>query len=159
MKMKIGKHLLRAVLGSALVANGTPLLAQTVTLSECDWQSSAQNLPEPWEAHTRSFANGNVRLALLDTIEPAVGWAWLMVLSPPEQDWGGRQCRLLGLESAGFAGMDFSSLTAEYDPAIGLMFSVNVQWYDFALGQARPASLWFSLNQSTGEINAQLQTD
>ncbi len=47
-----------------------PVAAQTV--GDCDtWQTSARNLAEPWEANSRTFANGDIRVALLDTIEPA----------------------------------------------------------------------------------------
>ena len=147
------------VLSAAVFAQTQEAQAQSVTVNECDWQSSAQNIPEPWEAHTRSFANGNVRLAMMDTIEPALGWAWLMVLSPPEQDWGGRQCRVIGYGGSGFAGMDFASLTSDYDPAIGLMFSLIVDWVSPHDGNTYPVALWFSLNQATGQIDAILQSD
>lgn len=130
------------------------LSAQGITITDCDWQARADNIPEPWEAHTRTFSNGQTRLAMLDTIEPAAGWAWLMVISPPEQEWGGRQCKVIGLDGAGFGGMDFSTLTADYDPAQGLLFSIGIEWYDGPSAQFYPANLWFSLNQSTGEINA-----
>lgn len=130
--------------------------AQTLNVSECDWQVSARNIPEPWEAHSRAFANGDVRLALMDTIEPAQGWAWLMVLSPPYEEWGGRQCRVIGMDNNGFAGLDFATLRADYDPSVGLMFSVTVHLPN-DYGDPRPTTLWFSLNQSTGAINAHLQ--
>ncbi|GAA4220292.1 hypothetical protein GGQ68_000569 [Sagittula marina] len=138
-----------------------PLVAQAqpITVSDCDWQSNAQNIPEPWEAHSRTFANGNVRLTMLDTIEPALGWAWLMVQSPPEQDWGGRQCKLLGLDGAGFAGMKFDTLNADYDPSVGLMFSLLVDVFNPATGDSDTLPLWLTLNQSTGAIDAKLRHD
>ena len=150
--------MLRALLLATLTVStlGLPAHAQplTVTVSDCDWQASARNIPEPWEANSASFANGNVRLALMDTIEPAQGWAWLMVLSPPFEDWGGRQCRMLGLDGMGFAGMDFAALDASYDPAIGLTFTLPVQTP--APEGGRSALLRLDLNQSTGSLRARL---
>ncbi|WP_341368285.1 hypothetical protein [Yoonia sp. BS5-3] len=63
----------------------TPAAAQEAI--PCDWQASAQHLVEPWEENSRTFANGDVRVAALDTIEPAAGFAYLMVLSPRLMIW------------------------------------------------------------------------
>ncbi|KMW60549.1 hypothetical protein AIOL_000711 [Candidatus Rhodobacter oscarellae] len=53
----------------------TALLAPIgATALNCDaYQASALALPEPWEAHTRTYSNGAIRVALLDLIEPAAG--------------------------------------------------------------------------------------
>ena len=45
--------------------------ASAQSVEDCDWRASAQALIEPWEDNTRTFANGDVRLAVTDTIEPA----------------------------------------------------------------------------------------
>ena len=91
----------------------------------CDWQASAQAIVEPWSEHTRTFANGDVRLALLDTIEPAAGAFHILVLSPPYDELGSRQCRTIGMSSGmGFGGVDFATLDADYDPSVGLIFGL-----------------------------------
>jgi hypothetical protein len=126
-------------------------------VSDCDWSASADNIVEPWEAHSRTFSDGKTRLALLDTIEPALGWAQLLIMSPPYDEVGGRQCKVIGVESYGFSGMAFDKLTASYDPASGLTFAVPVQAYDERQGDHFG---WFTLrvtlNQASGAITAQL---
>lgn len=126
----------------------------------CDWQSSEQNIVEPWEENTRTFANGDVRVVNLDTIEPAIGFAYLMILSPPRDSIGDRQCQVIGAaEGIGFAGFDFDSLTAGYDPAVGLVFEIVADVYDPATDTTPRRFLNFTLNQTTGEITAQISAD
>lgn len=121
----------------------------------CDWPARADALVEPWEDHTSTFAKGRVRLALLDTIEPATAAFHILILSPPFDEVGGRQCMTLGLAPGmGFAGVDWPSLTAGYDPAVGLIWHVNVQVMRGA--GAQTAVLRFTLNQTTGAISARL---
>ena len=62
----------RACLAALSVAAAAPAAAATAI--DCtDWQASAQNTPEPWQANARTFANGDVRVTLPDIIEPAAG--------------------------------------------------------------------------------------
>jgi hypothetical protein len=149
------RHLSCAVTLGVLPALGW---AQDVvpSISDCDWSASAENIVEPWETYSRSFSEGQTRLALLDTIEPAVAWARLLVLSPPYDELGGRQCRVIGIDSYGFSGMAFDRLTASYDPARGLTFVVPVQAFD----ARSPDPVWFTLavtlNQANGAITADL---
>ena len=117
-----------------------------VSVMDCDWQASAWNIVEPWEANTRTFSEGKTRLAMLDTVEPAAGWAYVLVLSPPYSELGDRQCKVIGLNGMGFAGMDFQSLTASYNPATGLRFVLPVDVDDFDTGMPAPATLGFTLN-------------
>lgn len=141
-------------LGTA-VAMTAPALAQTV--AECDWRSQARAIAEPWEAHTRTFANGDVRLALLDTVEPAAGALHMLILSPPYDELGTRQCRVISLQdSIGFAALAFDQLTASYDPAVGLIFTLPAGRYDPDTGGTIPAMLGFTLNQASGAIHAQV---
>jgi hypothetical protein len=129
--------------------------AAAVTVEDCGWPARADALVEPWEDFTRTFSNGKTRLALLDTVEPAAGGFHILVLSPPYDELGGRQCRTIGIQQGiGFSGVDFHALTASYDPSVGLMFSVPVRVYHPASGGFVPARLEFTLNQATGQINA-----
>ena len=136
-----------------LGALATPAAAQEAV--PCDWAARADGIVEPWEDTTATFANGAVRLALIDTVEPAAGAFHLLILSPPLGELGERQCRTLGIGGMGFAGLDFASLQAVYDPARGLIFTLAATQYDGA--DFRPATLEFSLNQATGVIRAVLR--
>lgn len=142
----------------ALVAAVAPLTAAAQEVQRCDWQASAWNLAEPWDANTQTFAKGNVRLALLDTIEPAAGAFHILVLSPPYGTLGDRQCRTIGIAGgAGFSSVDFAALRASYDPGLGLIFTLPVHRYVPDTAGVTPATLRFTLNQATGHIGATLQ--
>ena len=137
------------VLCAALAA--APVQAQVA--APCDWQAAAQAIVEPWEDNTRTFANGEVRVAHLDTIEPALGAAWLLVLSPPRGELGARQCRLIGLsETMGFPGMDFASLAAGYDPSTGLVLTLDVTLVSDDGATFTPRRMAVTVNQATGAI-------
>ncbi len=141
-------------LWASLMASG----AFAQDLHECDWMAMAGNIAEPWEDNTRTFANGNVRLAVLDTIEPAAGAYHLLLLSPPFDEIGERQCRVISLDGGvGFGAFDWPRLDASYDPSVGLTFHVRVQRYDAVIANYVWNWLTFTLNQSTGQINTWLQ--
>lgn len=138
-------------LSLALLPVAAAASAQTVV--DCDWRASAHAIVEPWEENTSTFSNGAVRLVHLDTTEPIVGAASIVVLSPPYDELGFRQCKVVTLnEDIGFARVYWPSLSAGYDPARGLLFDVNVDVYDPATEQYPTVGLSFSLNQSTGVI-------
>ena len=133
----------------------SPVAAQSV--NPCDWQASAQALVEPWEDNTRVFANGDVRLAAINTIEPANGAAYVLVLSPPRSELGERQCRVIGFtEQIGFGAVYFDLLTADYDPATGLLFDVPVQIVTADGTFTNGGLLSLTLNQSTGAMTTSL---
>ena len=134
--------------------------AQAQSVGECDWRASARNLVEPWEQNSRTFANGAVRVALLDTVEPAAGAFHLLVISPPVNEMGDPQCRVISYsDSIGFSGLTFGGLQAQYDPAIGLGFAIPGTEYvpeDDTTGY-RPIYLLLTLNQQTGDIQATIE--
>ena len=121
-------------------------------VSNCDGRSSAWNLAEPWEAHTRTFSNGKTRVAMIDTVEPAGGWAYLLILSPPYDELGIRQCVMIGNGGIGFSRMDFAALTADYDPAQGLIFTLPVGSYITGEGSDPVYDLQVVPNQATGDV-------
>lgn len=130
--------------------------ASAQSANPCDWQTFAQAIVEPWEDNTRVFSNGKVRIAAIDTIEPAVGAAYLLVLSPPYGAIGERQCRVVGLtDQIGFAGLDFAKLQAGYDAAVGLVFALPVSVLDDDDFAERV--LVVTLNQSSGAMTARLR--
>jgi hypothetical protein len=78
--------------------------AAAITVEPCDWRASLAGVPEPWDVHSRTYANGNIRITVTDMIEPAAGSYHLVVISPPYDEWAGKQCRVVSADSAmGFA--------------------------------------------------------
>ena len=138
-------------LSALLAVLAAPATAQAVL--PCDWQARADAIVEPWEEHTRTFANGDVRVAVLDVIEPALGSYYLLVLSPPYDEVGGRQCRVIGFHSGiGFTHLDIGSMIAEYVPGRGLEMQLLGRIADPAYDFTNSVNIWVRLNQSTGEI-------
>ncbi|MDQ2095845.1 hypothetical protein [Rhodalgimonas zhirmunskyi] len=136
-----------------------PQMAAAQSVSECDWRASAANMIEPWEKNTLSYSNGAVRVAALDTIDPAATPIHLLVLSPPADELGARQCRIISSEGGqGFAFLDMSEFRAAYDPAKGLMFDVPVGIY-IAEGHTVVRGLIVTLNQATGGIETHFATE
>ncbi len=132
--------------------------AKSQSIEPCDWVSSAASLVEPWEQNTRTFANGDVRVAVLDTIEPALAAFHVLVLSPPYDEVGSRQCKTVSMSAGlGFSGLDFASLNADYDPAVGLIFTMDVQTPSSDASSFVDRTVRFTLNQATGEMQAELQ--
>lgn len=137
-----------------LLALTAPAVAQEV--GDCDWKAGADVVAEPWDVNSRTFSNGAVRLALIDTIEPAALPFHLLVLSPPYDDVGARQCRVVSYQGGmGFYDIDFTALTANYDPAVGLIFDLPVQIW-VSDGNIVVRRLHVTLNQASGKITASL---
>lgn len=149
------RTLLAAVgLSVTALTSAAPALSQEV--GDCDWQASVHNLPEPWEAHTRTFANGAIRVALLDTIEPAAMPFHLLVLSPPYDEVGGRTCKVISYEGgSGFAEIMFEALSAAYDPNRGLTLHAPVHLW-ISDGNIVVRGLAVTVNQATGDVTAVL---
>ncbi len=143
------------VLFLALLA-ASPAMAQSV--GDCDWRASAQAIVEPWADYSATFANGAVRLAYLDTIEPGLAPAHILILSPPYDELGSRQCRVVSLNGTmGFSDVYWNSLSAGYDPARGLLFDINVSVHEPSTDTFKVRGLAITLNQSTGAITTRLQ--
>jgi hypothetical protein len=142
-----------SVLAAALIL-AAPAAAQT--LNDCDWVASPANLIEPWEANTRTFANGAIRIAALDTEEPACCYAHLLILSPSGEVEGPgyRACHVLsdGAPGMGFSGIDLAGIAASYDPARGLRLDVPVFRYTDGTGPGRPGRVAVRINQATGAV-------
>jgi hypothetical protein len=145
----------KTVLATGVLLAG-PVAAQTV--GPCnDYRSSVFALAEPWEANTRLFANGAVRLAVIDTVEPAAAAFHLVILSPPYDELGARQCRVLsGADGQGFGGLSLDGIAASYDPAKGLTFTLYATRWVPETDSYADAILAVTLNQATGAIAARL---
>ena len=132
-----------------------PVMVAAQNVAPCEGDADVQSLVEPWEDHIRSYANGAVRLALLDTIEPATGSLRILVLTPPYRDDGNRHCFVVGwTENQGFVTLDFAGLTPTYDPVTGLAVGVQARFFDEALNFSNIGILDVVINQATGEVRA-----
>ncbi len=149
-------RLFAGVLAVAALAVSPHAWAQSV--GECDWRASAANLVEPWDEASKSFANGAVRVALLDLIEPGAAAYHLLLLSPPYEVMGDRQCRIISLSPRfGFMGVELEKITAEYDPAKGLTLSLPAARYNPDSVEGDWSLLHITVNQSTGDVAATLE--
>lgn len=137
------------------------LLASTShaqSLNECDWLASANNIWEPWEENTQTYANGVIRIAKIGTDDPACCTAHLLILSPDNSDpanWF-RSCNILsGPSGLGFNDVILENITASYDPAKGLLLSVPVEFYDPENEYTNPdlfKTIDVRINQATGLV-------
>ncbi len=143
-----GMRLVLSLFAAVLVS---PAAAQTAL--PCDWQARADSIVEPWEENTATFANTAVRVALLDTIEPAAGAAYLLILHPPLDELGARTCTVVGLDDGlGYAAIYFQDLEAGYDPAVGLTFDVPAVIYLPEQSFQNSTLLSITVNQATGDV-------
>ncbi|WP_425051272.1 hypothetical protein [Psychromarinibacter sp. S121] len=147
---------------SLLIGAGLALCAaasQAQAVIDCNgWQGGARNIAEPWEQNSTTFANGAIRVALLDTVEPAAAAFYLLVIHPPYDELGSPGCGIIGLdESMGFSSMDFGALSASYDPAAGLTLRVGVEIFEPDTGGFDPAILAVTVNQSTGDLSPRFE--
>lgn len=117
-------------------------------------------IPEPWEANTRIFANGDVRLALLDMWDPANYAVRLMItyVDPMRHESEGRACVIVSdTDQYGFQNMDLTGMTAGYDPATGLIFSIETERYNASDETVDHGVLNLILNRATGQVTASFQ--
>ena len=154
---------MRAVILSGLAAGLLVApVAQAQVVRDCQddaWLASPANIGEPWDAQSRTFANGAIRIALIDTGgEPVCCSAHLLVLSPSGGQDGPeyRACRIVsGGQGAGFFAVDIAGTTAAYDPRRGLLLSVPVGHWHPGIETGRPP-IWERLelrvNQATGTV-------
>lgn len=151
--------MIRLVLALSLLA--APAMAQepepswsSAGVVPCNELAGAEFIVEPWEDNTATFANGQTRVALLDGIEPAAAAYRLLIVSPPFDEVGARQCRMLEIPGGhGYGAIEFAAHHASYDPETGLTLVLPAR-------QPMPAydgdDGWFQLavriNQQTGQI-------
>lgn len=150
---------MRAPILALLPALLTAGAAGAVTVGDCvDYRSSVQAVAEPWEANTRTFANGAIRLVVTDTIEPAAGSFHLVILHPPHDELGGVICTLVSADGGiGFSGMALGPAKASYDPAQGLTVTLPVSLYNPQTAGFDDAALSVTINQATGSVIARVR--
>ncbi len=144
------------ILLSGLFAFWT-MAAQAQEVADCNGRATAAGLVEPWAKNSATFSNGKVRIAIMDMVEPAISAKYLMILSPPYNALGERQCRLIGHgQGLGFAAIYFDEITTSYDPALGLTFTIPAL-LALESGFSNGALLFATLNQTTGDIALQIE--
>ena len=138
-------------------APAQPAAAQPATVRPCGDGERIDTLAEPWEESTATYAEGKIRVAALDTVEPAGAPFHLLVLSPPADETGMfRQCRVVSLSGrTGFRGMDFPARKASYDPVRGLTLAIPVEVHDPERGDGTPRTLTVTIDQSTGRVRGE----
>ena len=152
------KRLVPGVL--ALFAMAAPAAA-AVTAIDCSDDlstASARNIVEPWEKNSRSFSNGSIRIALLDTGgEPVCCAQHLLVTYPGggEPDTGldeYNNCSIINpVGKSGFVVVHFDKLAATYDPKKGLLVTFPYELYND--GNPSPTLTGqFLINSKTGKI-------
>lgn len=142
-----------------LAAAGLASPALAVTVRDCDGVTdAAANIVEPWEGNARSFYQGRVRVAALDTGgEPACCSAHLLILFYGNDDPESFVCRLVSDQGhTGFAGIDFATLKSSYDPKRGLLltFGYSVMPPDGGPSPARSVAR-VRINVSSGLVKAE----
>ena len=124
-----------SVLAAALCLPGAALGQMVQDCAASGYVVSPANLVEPWDTHSRTYADGAIRIAVLDTGgEPACCSAHLLVLYPAGGQDGPeyRACAIVSAtKGLGFLWVDIPGTTARHDPARGLLLSVPVtHWVD-----------------------------
>ena len=145
---------MRVVVGACLLGLAMIGAASAAEVHTCDQaESSAAYLAEPWETNTRRFADGDVRLAVLDLVEPAAGAFHLLVLSPPFDDFDHATCQVVSFANdLGYREMSLDGMRVDYDPAQGLIFEIPVST---GAETHDKGALFLTLNQATGELQAE----
>jgi hypothetical protein len=113
--------------------------ANAASVKDCgdDFKANIQNLAEPWEKNTKTFLNGSVRIALVDTGgEPVCCSMHLLVLAEAPEDPSGppsRICKIVSNTAVGKVGQTFVESLCE---AIGLPFTVPIDGAGRRLNQS-----------------------
>lgn len=134
----------------------TGSIASAQSINPCDWVASARNLVEPWNKTSRTYANGAIRIALLDTGgEPACCSNHLLVLSPDPEI--GQACHVLSEQPGlGFGAVYLENIQSGYDPEQGLLLDIPVGYYDPNTGRVSPENtetVPLVINQATGLVS------
>ena len=139
-----------------LVAN--TLSAQAEIVRDCEGEITINLLAEPWENNTRIFANGNVRIAVLDYWDPANAAFLLAVMYLPNDyiEAEGRACKVVsaGGIGDGYNMLSLDGLKASYDPTRGLALMIDAEKYDYDAGRAIPGTVTVVINRATSQVQA-----
>lgn len=142
---------------AALVLLSGQAQAQQIDVKPCGGAERVDAIAEPWERNIATYANGDIRLALLDMVEPA-GGAWkLVVISPPRDELGFRQCRVIGADGIGFYSLDFAARQADYHPQRGLTLTMPAKRHTDLAPEGGDYRLSVTINQQSGQITTEVR--
>lgn len=144
---------------TTLIAFLVPLGAAAQVVRDCAdaprHLSAVHAMAEPFADNTRTYANGAIRLVVIDTVEPACCTHHLVVLHP-DADGMFRQCSLVSLGNASGADawsfVDLKRARASYDAQLGLKITLPASLYDFNTGGSVPTAFAIRVNQATGRV-------
>ena len=145
---------MKFALAAILISLSTSASFAGASLEQCGGQSRVDTVIEPWSKATRTFANGKIRIVLLDTAEPACCSYHLAIMAPdPQNELGLRQCLTLsdGGEFTGFQNVDLDGIKSSYNASKGLLLSVPVKRYIDGT-KFKKATIGVRINQATGAI-------
>ena len=149
----------RLVLAAATLALSA-FSANAASVKDCgdDFKANVQNLAEPWEKNTRTFLNGSVRIAVVDTGgEPVCCSMHLLVLAEAPEDPSGPPSRICKIVSntpeVGFMNINFAKIRSGFSPARGLDLLVPYELYIDGL-KSRPGLARINVNTRTGVVSA-----
>ena len=149
----------RLILAAATMALSV-FSANAASVKDCgdDFKANIQNLAEPWEKNTKTFLNGSVRIALVDTGgEPVCCSMHLLVLAEAPEDPSGppsRICKIISnTAEMGFMNINFSKIRSGFSPARGLDLMMPFELYIDGL-KSRPGVARININPRTGNVTA-----
>ena len=128
-------------------------LAPVVSCSRDKVQFDFRALDGSFPDNTRSFANGEVHVALLNNGSHSVPSHGLVIWHPPRYfegqvgEFGIRECHVV----QSFFGIDWEGLTATYDPTLGLQLHTHV-WITHEGLYLYKKPMTIRIHQGTGEV-------
>ena len=157
----MGRKMLGRILASVLGLFAATAPAGAVVVRACDDGNNTAmvtNIVEPWEKNARTYYNGQVRVALLDTGgEPACCSLHLLILSPgaAKDEPAYTDCHVVSdHDNFGFGNIDFAKLGARYDAGKGLLIS-----FPFIVSNGddvqKPGTAKIRVNVSSGAVTVE----
>ena len=145
---------------SLLALSASPLAAQQVhncfDAATPTYPLAAEAIAEPWEENTRRFANGQLRISIMDTYEPALGaFGLLIFFEPLSESPEPRACVLVSNGSIGFVDMTLVGLEAEEIPDIGMVFSLPTVFYNPATDETESGTLEVMVDRVNMDVKAE----
>lgn len=126
-----------------------PLFGSAQSVEPCDQTTNSAALDIRSFVDVAYFANGDVALYLMDTVEPAAAAFNLVIEHPPYDDQlGFPSCHVVGP----FSGLLWDGRRADYDPAVGLQFFIEAQVYKPDSATFVPVEAEITVNQATGLV-------
>lgn len=137
---------LASTAGAQVVRDCDPLLAQ------------ARNIAEPWEQSILTLLDGEIRLAVIDAIEPGAVPFHLMILTPPYDEHGARVCHVVSrtADVFGFSALTLAGMVTTTDAAGRLNLRLQAGTYNDQTGATDPGVLTVIIDPLKGQVTARM---